>query len=235
MKKIIIAACVLMFSIPAFSQQNADYAYSIGVRGFNYMQMPKILNQSNSDNYLKTYFNSVLLKFNDNLFSYRINGSYLRKDDEFFNNCENCELVRGQMKDYAFKLGFEKNFSYTAIQPYIALDLGYRSNRFKGTSVTVNPAKLSQTTPASQAIPANQVTATKEGFTISPVLGIKFNPIKEISIFAESNLEFFYSYERQETITQDASNTRSLSKFHKGEYLINPVSIGIQIHLVNKN
>lgn len=199
------------------------------------MQMPKILNQSNSNNYLNSYFNSALIKFNDNLFSYRIGGSYLKKSDQFFNNCDNCELVKGQMKDYAFKIGFEKNFNYSVIQPYVALDLGYRSNQFRGMSMIVNPEKLAQNNGMQNSIASNHVVATKEGFTITPILGIKINPIKEISIFAESNLEFFYSYERQETITQDASNTRSLSKFNKGEYLINPVSVGIQIHLVNKN
>ena len=138
------------------------------------------------------------------------------------------------MKDYSFKIGFEKSLTYSKFQPYFALDLGYRSNKFDGTSSNINPILNSPADVTSVAIPSNQVIATKEGFTITPVFGIKLSPIKEISIFVESNLEFFYSYERQESVSQDASNVRSLEKFHKTEYLFNPVSIGIQFHIGNK-
>ena len=221
----------VMLSTLAFSQTNGDYIYSLGIRGYSYMQMPKIMNQTAGNTYLNSYFNSFLLKFNDNLFSYRLNGSYLTRNENFRNNCDNCELVTGHMKDYSFKIGFEKNLTYSIFQPYLGLDLGYRSNKFDGISNNINP----QVDQASALIPSNQVIATKEGFTITPVFGIKINPIKEISIFVESNLEFFYSYERQESVPQDASNVRSLEKFHKAEYLFNPVSIGIQFHFGNKN
>jgi hypothetical protein len=235
MKQILLIFSFITFSLTVFSQQNGDYNYSIAVRGFSYTQMPKILNQSNSNNYLKSYFNGAMIKFNDNQFSYRISGNYLTRSDEFFNNCNNCELVKGNLKDYAFKLGFEKNLTYTAVQPYFAIDLGYRYNRFTGTSVVVNADKLAAGGQGSAAIPVSSIIATKEGFTITPVLGIKFSPVKQISIFAETNLEFFYSYERQDAVTQDAANTRTLNKYNKGEYLINPVSVGIQFHFVNKN
>lgn len=226
---------LIMLSTLAYSQTNGDYLYSVGIKGYSYMQMPKIMNQTAGNTYLNSYFNSFLLKFNDNLFSYRLGGSYLNRNESFRNNCDNCDLVSGKMKDYAFKIGFEKNLTYSKIQPYLALDLGYRSNKFDGISNNINPILNAQAGEASVVIPANQVIATKEGFTITPVIGIKINPIKEISIFVESNLEFFYSYERQESVPQDASNVRSLDKFHKTEYLFNPVSIGIQFHIGNKN
>jgi hypothetical protein len=225
----------VMLSTLAYSQTNGDYIYSFGVRGYSYMQMPKIMNQTDGNSYLNSSFNSFILKFNDNLFSYRLNGSYMTKNESFHNNCENCELVSGKMKDYSFKVGFEKNLTYSKFQPYFALDLGYRSNKFDGTSSNINPILNAQADMVGTAIPSNQVIATKEGFTITPVFGIKINPIREISIFAESNLEFFYSYERQESVPQDVSNVRSLNKFHKTEYLFNPVSIGIQFHIGNKN
>ncbi|MBB6271547.1 hypothetical protein HDF26_001974 [Pedobacter cryoconitis] len=225
----------LMLSTLAYSQTNGDYLYSVGVRGYSYMQLPKIMNQTAGNSYLNTYFNSFILKFNDNLFSYRLNGGYVNHDMTFRNNCENCELVSGKVKDYSFKVGFEKNFTYSRFQPYFALDLGYRSNKFNGTSNNINPILNAQADMLSTSLPSNQVIATKEGFTITPVFGIKMNPIREISIFVESNLEFFYSYERQESIPQDAANIRSLEKFHKTEYLFNPVSVGIQFHIGNKN
>ncbi|MET3112912.1 hypothetical protein AAKU52_000631 [Pedobacter sp. CG_S7] len=231
MRKLLLAFTFSLLSTCAFSQMNGDFNYSIGVRGYNYMQMPKILNQTNSDKYITTYFNSYLVKFNDNQFSYRLNGSYVKKNLSFANNCENCELVDGVMKDFSFKVGFEKNFNYAVIQPYFAFDLGYRTNKFEGISTNINAQRIIMDMPQSQ----NSIIATKEGFTISPVFGVKFNPVKQISVFAESNLEFFYSYERQENVSQDVSNTRTLSKFHKTEYLINPVSIGIQVHFGNKN
>ena len=46
-------------------------------------------------------------------------------------------------------------------------------------------------------------------------------------------MDYFYSYERQESVTQDANNTRALSKYYKSEFLFNPVSVGLQIHLGN--
>lgn len=235
MIKTYLIILLVMLSTLAYSQTNGDYLYSVGVRGYSYMQMPKIMNQTAGNSYLNSYFNSFILKFNDNLFSYRLNGSYMSKDENFRNNCENCELVSGKMKDYSFKIGFEKNLTYSKFQPYFALDLGYRSNKFDGTSSNINPILNSQADVVNAGIPSNQVIATKEGFTITPVFGIKINPVREISIFVESNLEFFYSYERQESVPQDASNVRSLNKFHKTEYLFNPVSVGIQFHIGNKN
>lgn len=225
----------VMLSTLAFSQSNGDYIYSVGIRGYSYMQMPKIMNQTAGNTYLNSYLNSFMLKFNDNLFSYRLNGSYLNRNESFRNNCDNCEMVSGKMKDYAFKVGFEKSLTYSKFQPYFALDLGYRSNKFDGTSKNINPILNAQADVASTVIPLNQVIATKEGFTITPVFGIKINPIKEISIFVESNLEFFYSYERQESVPQDVSNVRSLERFHKAEYLFTPASIGLQFHIGNKN
>ena len=79
------------------------------------------------------------------------------------------------------------------------------------------------------------VDADKNGFVVAPLLGLKLNPVKNISIFAETSLDFYYSYERQETIQQDANNTRTFAKYNKWEFLLNPISIGVQVHLVSKN
>ena len=230
MRKTLLSFILLFFATITFAQRNGDFNYSLGVSRYSYMQMPKIFNQA-EDVYLSTNFSSYLLKFNDNLFSYRLNGSYFTRNLEFNNNCDNCEFIAGEVKDLSFKMGFEKNFNYNIIQPYIALDLGYRSNRFEGTAMDNNPARLA----ANQVQTSSSVISTKEGITLSPVFGIKVNPIKQVSVFVESNLELFYSYERQERVTQDAENTRNISKFNKTQYLINPISVGVQIHFGNKN
>ena len=216
-KKILIVP-LLLLSMTVFAQQNGDAKYSFGVRGYNYQEMPELLNQSKDHRYISSNFSSYIVKFNDNLFSYRLSGGYFNKSTQFFNNCDNCEIATGKMKDYSFKAGFEKNFIYGPVQPYIGFDLGYRSNEFDGYLSDNDPNNVN-------------VSTRKRGFTLSPVLGLKLNPIKEISIFAESNMEFFYAWGK----TQIDSEVNSLNRFKKGELLINPVSVGIQIHLGHKN
>ncbi|WP_432708608.1 hypothetical protein, partial [Pedobacter sp.] len=155
MKKILLVISFTLISFMAFSQRDGNYNYSLGVRGYNYTQMPKLFNQSNTDNYLTSYFNSYIIKFNDNLWSYRLNGNFLNREVSFANNCDNCEVINGQMKDIAFKVGFEKNFNYSVIQPYFAFDVGYRSNKFDGEA-------------ESNAQPAYNIQSTKDGFTVTP-------------------------------------------------------------------
>lgn len=227
MKKIVLLLSLITLSISSFSQINGNYNYSIGVRGFTIMQMPKIMNQTNDEWYNNTYFNGAMIKFNDNQISYRISGNYLRNSLKFYNNCESCEEADGHVTDYAFKIGFEKNFNYSRIQPYFAFDIGFRSNSFNGTTANINPQSNSDMT--------YKADATKNGFIASPVIGIKLNPINELSFFVESSLDFFFSYERQELVAQDATNTRFFNRYNKSEFLLNPVSIGVQLHLGSKN
>lgn len=221
MLKHFLTAILIMISSYAFSQENGDSKYSFGVRGYNYLALPKMLNQSDDHRYINSNFSSYIIKFNDNLFSYRLNGSYLNQHEQFSNNCENCQLANGKIKDYSFKAGFEKNFSYGAIQPYFAFDLGYRSNEFRGAILNVSPQNIS-------------AFSTKRGFTITPVLGFKVSPVKAISIFAETNAEFFYAWAKEESANKDGAGDYQ-RHFKKGEILINPVSIGIQVHIGHRN
>jgi hypothetical protein len=220
--------CFSLISFIGYSQINSNYNYTIGVRGFSLLQMPKILNEAGSNNYYNTFFSGAMIKFNDNQISYRLSGSYFKNSERFSNVCANCELSTGKMTDYSFKIGFEKSFNYARIQPYFAFDVGFRSNKYEGQTQNINSLK------AGSAVNSD-VESSKDGLVASPVFGIKINPLKELSIFAESNLEFFYFYERQEFIAQDADNTMTLNKYKKSEFLLNPVSVGIQIHLGNKN
>lgn len=168
-----------------------------------------------------------MLKFNDNQISYRVSGNFINKPISFDNTCTNCDFANGKIMDYAFAVGFEKNFNYAHIQPYFAFDIGYRFNHFKGMMSTANNQR--------SITASNALEDTKDGATASPTVGIKLNPIKQVTIFAESSMEFYYAYVRQETVLQDASATKTQRRFNRGDFLLNPISIGIQIHLVNKN
>lgn len=217
----------MLLSNVAFSQMNGDYNYTIAVRGFSMMQMPKVLSQKNAEQFTNAAFNGLMIKFNDNQFSYRLNGSYLKKNVKLVNNCPTCQEAEGKITDYAFKIGFEKNLNFSRIQPYVGLDIGFRYNKFDG--ILSNRNALLDASAGAMA--PTVVEASKAGFVAAPVVGIKINPIPQISIFAESSMDFFNSYERQETVMQDASNTKTFNKYTKTEFLLNPVSVGIQFHL----
>lgn len=230
MKRSLLLLFFCALSFCAVAQMSGDYNYSIAVRGYTLMQMPQVLNESESDNLVQAPFNGVMFKFNDNQISYRISGTYYNKSKNFYNNCETCEAADGKVIDYSFKVGFEKNFNYSRIQPYFGIDLGYRSNRFSGLIQNNNVLKASSFQARVDG-PASDIKATKTGLVLAPFLGFKINVINQLSFFAEANLDYFYSYERQDAVTQDASNTRTLNKFYKSEFLFNPVSIGLQVHL----
>lgn len=227
MNRIILVFTFLLTSISAFAQVDGNYNYSLGVKGYSMMQLPKILQQTNNDAYTNMWLNGGIIKINDNQMAFRISGHYYsNKDFKFNNQCDNCENATGNLNDYSIKLGFEKNFNYSVVQPYFGADFGFRSNNFKGDITRLNTASLNSPYTA---------VASKNGGTLTPILGLKINVAKQVSIFAESSIDFYYSYERQETVQNDANSTRTFAKYSKFESLLNPVSVGLQIHLVGKN
>lgn len=226
MRLILLSVLCLFVPLVTFTQTTGNYNYSVASKGYSVMQMPKMLKQD-AQHYLSTYVTGGMIKLNDNQINYRISGSYFNKAMDFDKNCRNCDIASGSITDYTFKLGFEKNFNYSHIQPYFAIDAGYRYNGFKGTATTINNQRA--------VLAANDVRDTKDGFTISPVIGIKINIINQVSLFAESGLEFFNEYVRQEKVSQDDLTISSENRFTRGEFLINPIAVGIQIHLGNRN
>jgi hypothetical protein len=213
MKKLITLSLILFFSTAVFAQMDGGYNNSIGIQAVGIMQAPKILNQSNKDKYLTTYFNGVMIKFNDNQISYRISGSYFNKDVNF----EDVDVTQGKIKDYAFRVGFEKNFNYGRIQPYFLMDLGYRSNEFDGT--------VNQTTVAN---------ISKNGVTVAPGFGIKVNVLNSLTLFAEGNLEFYY-FQGKDNTTPPGSSETTTDKYYKSQFLLNPLSAGVQFHFGHNN
>lgn len=206
------------FSINAFSQLNGNYNYSLSLTGFSNMQNPKIFNQDDQK-YINSYANGIMLKLNDNQINYRIGAGFLQKNVAYSANCINCDIANGKITDYTFKIGFEKNLSYGWLQPYFAFDLGYRYNRFKGIMNTINSQQATSATYHAQD--------TKDGFTTTPILGVKLNPSEKFTFFAESGFQLFYAHGRQLTTSDNSYN--------KGQILINSVAVGIQAHFGNKN
>jgi hypothetical protein len=211
MKKLLIFALLLLSVQVASAQMDGSYNHSIGIRVLGIQQMPKIKNDSQKENYVNGYFNAITLKFNDNQINYRLSGSYY-KDDIDVRESDN---GRGEVTDYAVKMGFEKNFNYGMVQPYFLMDLGYRSNEFDGVLGSYT-----------------QTNVSKQGFTLSPGFGIKVNVAKMLTIFAEGNIEFFYFQNKLES-TDGAAN-RVMSKNYQSQFLLNPLSTGIQFHFGNK-
>jgi hypothetical protein len=186
-----------------------EYLYSIGIRALGIEQFPKILNQTNFDDYITVKFNGFTFKFNDNQLSYRISGNLYDKDISFANECEDCEQMKGRLTDLTVKLGVEKNLTYSFIQPYFGADLGFRRNSFKGESMNAAPYT---------------VKAEKNGAVLGPFIGIKFNLVDRLTIGAESGIDMMYSYERQEKSYHDAGKTQTLQKSYKLEFLTRPLT-----------
>ena len=194
-----------------------EYIYSLGLKLLSIEQLPKILNQTNSTNYISSSLYGLMFKFNDNQISYRLSANYLSKDDfSFMNECDDCESIKGELSDLSLKLGFEKNINYSTIQPYFGFDLGFRKNKFKGKAS--NAGSLNYTTNY-------DVTAEKIGGLLSPVLGIKFNLIPHFTLGVESGVDAFISYERQEKTYLDAQRTRTFKNKNNFELLIRPLSL----------
>ncbi len=227
MAKIFLCFLCSIFTLSAFSQTTGDYNYSIAIRGYGLMQMPKILNETEPDAFTNTVLNGMMFKFNDNLISYRINGTYYNGKKRFFNNCTTCEEANGKLLDYSFKLGFEKSFNYAKIQPYFAVDMGFRASKFTGDLENRNPLKTAE----AAALTISRIESSKASVVVSPVVGFKLNPNEILSFYIESYMDFLYSYEREDITLTNASNTRKLNTARNGEYLLNPILIGLQIHL----
>lgn len=211
MKKLLIFALLFTITQVANAQMDGSYNHSISLRVLGIQQMPKIKNDSQKENYINAYLNAITLKFNDNQISYRLGGSYYKDDIDV----QESDNGSGEITDYAVKIGFEKNFNYGIVQPYFLTDLGYRSHEFNGT---IGAATLTN--------------VAKQGFTLSPGFGIKINVAKMLTLFAEGNIEFFYFQNKLET-TEAGTSNRNTSKNYQSQFLLNPLSTGIQFHFGN--
>ncbi|WP_374164918.1 hypothetical protein [Arcticibacter sp. MXS-1] len=192
------------------------YSYTIGFKLFSYEAFPKILDQVNADQLRRSSFNGVILKYNDNQISYRLSGNFYSQLISFRNRCSECEEVNGRLTDNQIKVGFEKNFIYSSVQPYAGLDIGIKSSVFKG-----GVSQQSNTIYD----PRSSVRTEKNGISLSPVIGVKFNLINHLSLAAETTMDVLYSYERQERGNPTDPASTTLHKYYKWEYLLKPVGM----------
>lgn len=211
MKKFLTLCMLMLMSYLSQAQVDGSFNNTVSIRAFGIMQVPKIQNESKKDNYMNSYLNSITLKFNDNQISYRLSGSYL--DDEI--DISESDDGSGKIRDYTIKMGFEKNFNYGVVQPYFLTDVGYRSHEFEGVINTSTATKV-----------------TKHGFTLAPGFGIKVNVLRQLTLFAEGNVEFFYFQNKQE-LTPAGTTQRNINKNYQSQFLLNPLFTGIQFHFGN--
>ncbi|WP_207427372.1 hypothetical protein [Pedobacter sp. SYSU D00535] len=191
------------------------YSYTIGLKAFSLEEFPKILNQTNPEEFRKRYFNGLILKYNDNQVSYRISGNYSFFDTSFDNECAGCQEATGKVEDNNLRVGFERNFVYGLVQPYFGTDIGYRRNTFKGQVTSKDPANFE----------SYEVRSLKNGFAFAPLLGIKFNVINHFTLAAETSFSFLYSYEKQNRTTSGADRSPSFNDYRKWEFLFRPVNM----------
>lgn len=202
---------------PRFS----EFLYSVGIRTFAYEQFPKILDQTTREHFYASAFNGLFFKFNDNQISYRIAGSYFNKDISLDGNCINCSGI-GNLKNTNFKIGFEKNITYTRLQPYFGLDIGYTYQKYKGSYTNggdINSMDAS-------------VIDRKDAILASPFIGLKLYIIPSVTIAAESNLSVAYSFQKVEIASGETTERRPTKK--SWEYYFGPVGIlSIQFNFGN--
>ncbi|WP_367866290.1 hypothetical protein [Pedobacter sp. WC2423] len=215
---------VSLFTLNVRSQSNSTY--SIGFNAFSYLQLPGIENQDPLK-YITTKFNGGLFKIDDRQINYRLTGRFIEQSVDFKSNCINCNLINGKVTDYAIKIGFEKNLNYSNIQPYFAFDIGYRYNRFKGLRDFIDLQRTIALT--------DQMETIKNGLTLSPALGIRITPVEQLSIFAEGSFDLYFSHLRIQTVAQNTAAQRTETSASKKEFLLSPVTVGLQFHLGSRN
>lgn len=191
------------------------YSYSIGFKLLSFEEFPKILDQTNADDIRSSAFNGFIFKINDNQISYRLSGNFYSKRMSFSNGCTECEILGGRLNDNHIKLGFEKNFSYGLFQPYFGFDLGVKRSVFKGVSSGLI---------ADDSRMPYDIKSEKNGFTVSPLLGIKVTA-SHLTIAAEASADVFYNRERQEKSYHATPGTSNVQKSNNWEYLLKPLGM----------
>lgn len=193
-----------------------SFSYTIALKGLGIEQYPKILNQTNSSDLHTSYLNGLLFKYNDNQISYRFSGSLIKESIRFKNECNDCEDTEGKLSDYQFRTGFEKSILYTRLQPYFGASIGYRNNKFKGSSKAAG---------SSYTVTPYDVVAEKSGFIMGPLAGLRFNLIDHLTISSEVGFDVFYSHERQEKTFSDLNRTKTVQTKNRMDFLTKPLAM----------
>lgn len=215
MKKFYLYIILQFFILISAAQSQSDSNYSFGIRLYSVEELPKLLNEvKDHSNYQNFSFNGLIFKVNDNQISYRFLINTLKKDNySFKNECIDCETVKGNYDEVNFRIGFERNITYSRLQPFYGIDLGYKEAKFNGMA---NDAKTN-------AFMYN-VSVQKNGANFYPFIGLKFNVIRSFTISAESGVDFLYGYEKE----IKSSNTNviiSSTGFNRSRFATKPLGM----------
>ncbi len=186
---------------------NTDYLYTIGLKFFGYEQFPAILNHSDNSTHFNTYFNGLMLGFNNNQITYRLQASHFR-NDSFGNNSSE---AFGKFQNTTLKLGFQYNITYLRVQPYLGADLGVMLQRYRSGYLLTDDITT--------------MTDRKVAALVSPFLGVRAFIIPRLSVAAEANFNVAHSTQKT-TGSIDGSKTK-----HAWETFFSPVAgITLQYH-----
>lgn len=196
--------------IPTNSQKShsSDFLYSIAVRSFALEQFPRLLDQTANEHFFSSAFNGLMFKFNDNQISYRISGAHYNNDISINSSCNNCEDINGKLINTTIKIGFEKNLTYTRIQPYFGIDLGYSNQKYTSDEDALN-----------------RTIDRKNAALASPFIGVKLNILPFITVSAESNMTVAYSFQKTERNQFSEIPSSNITDKKRWEYFFAPVGI----------
>ena len=215
MKKIYLYLFFQFFILLAVAQSQSDSNYSFGIKLFSVEELPKIMNEVRENtNYQIPSLNGLVFKVNDNQISYRFQINMLNTNNySFKNECADCETVTGNYDELNFKIGFERNITYSRLQPFYGIDLGYTAAKFNGVSANSN----SNTFLYNANVQKNSVLA-------HTFVGLKFNIIKYLTLSAESGIDFIYSFEKE--IKSNNSNVViSSNSFRRSRFVNKPLGM----------
>ncbi len=214
MKKLSLLIFLLAFTITGFAQSQSDSNYSIGLNLLSIDEQPKLLNEvRDNGKFYASGLNGLILKINDNQISYRFSAQTFKKTDySFTNECSNCEITKGKYNSLALKVGFERSISYTRLQPFYGLDLGFKKANFDGSSQDKSTSTF-----------LYNVNIEKNAITANPFIGLKFNIIKALTLSAEAGFDFIKTYDK-ETKTSANNTLISNNNFDRWQYNSRPLA-----------
>lgn len=215
MKKLALSIFLCFFLISAFAQSQVNAEYSIGLKILSLEELPKILNEiKNTDKYDLSPLNGIIFKANDNQISYRFQVyTYKKNNFTFENGCKNCEIVSGNYKSLAIKLGFERSIVYSNLQPFYGMDFGFQKVNFDGSSKAFGSSAFLYNT-----------NVEKNGGLFYPFVGLKYNFFKALTISIESGIDFYYSDDKE---IKSSQNNVLISQNHYRRWAFNTRPIGL--------
>jgi hypothetical protein len=215
MKKTIFSLILIIAYLTPYAQSQSDSNYSFGLKLFSIEEFPKLLNEVRDNNAYQTLKpNGLVFKVNDNQISYRFQIYGINEGDySFKNECNNCEQLNGKYKELNIKIGFERNLTYSKLQPFYGLDFGYKNADFSG--------KAKNTTTSAFLY---NVDINKYAVVASPFIGFKYNFIKALTLSAEAGLDILFTTDKE--IKSNSNNVvNSSSRFNRWQFANKPLGM----------